>query len=165
MPQDLLDLCSQARQFLEPRWLQLHQSWGDSQPETISKYMCRYTSIFLKAILNEGACSSWRLVAGRPIAKEYEGTEKGCFGFRTSNGLFFDHCWVQSSDLIVDITADQFEGEAIIITSISDLRYSPNLEEADFNDAITRLSHRPEQWLREWNEQYNQSIMKSTNQA
>ncbi|AFY93584.1 hypothetical protein [Chamaesiphon minutus] len=152
MQSDLLNLCSQARQFLEPRWLLLHQSWGDPQPKTTSEYMCRYTSIFLKAILNVGNCPSWRLVAGRPIAREYEGTQKGCFGFRRSDGLFFDHCWVQSSNLIVDITADQFEDKAIIITPIGDSRYCPNLEEANFYDDITKLSHRPQKWLREWNE-------------
>jgi hypothetical protein len=160
MQPDLLSLCSQARQFLEPRWLLLHQSWEDPQPEVISKYMCRYTSIFLKAILNGGADASWRLVAGRPIAEKYEGTEKGCFGFRTSNGLFFDHCWLQSADLIVDITADQFEDEAIVITPIGDPRYYPNLEEANFHNALSKLSRHPEQWLREWNERYsNNDVM------
>jgi hypothetical protein len=154
MQPDLLSLCWQFRRFLEPRWCLLHQSWGDPQPETTSRYMCRYTSIFLKAVLNTDACPSWRLVAGRPIVKESEGTENGCFGFRTPSGLFFDHCWVQSSKLIVDITADQFGAEAIIITPVSDPRYSPNLEEVDFYVEIAELSRRPEQWLREWHERH-----------
>jgi hypothetical protein len=116
--------------------------------------MCRYTSIFLKAVLNSGACPSWRLVAGRPIVKEFEGTENGCFGFRTSSGLFFDHCWVQSTKLIIDITADQFGAEAVIITPVSDPRYFSNIEEIDFYGEITKLSRHPEQWLREWHEQH-----------
>jgi hypothetical protein len=150
MDRDLFDFCWQARNFLEPRWFSLHQLWGDSQPRALSKFMCRYTSIFLKAVLNIETQASWRLVAGRPILKEYEGTEKGFAGFCTSTGLYFDHCWVQLGDLIVDITADQFGAEAVIITSVGDPRYSSNLEESDFCRDIAKLSRRPEQWLQEW---------------
>jgi hypothetical protein len=108
----------------------------------------------MKAVLNASTRQSWRLVAGRPVIREHEGTEKGCFGFCTSSGLFFDHCWVQSVDLIVDITSDQFGYEKVIVTSVSDPRYHPNLEEADLCRAIAKLFHRPEKWLREWNEQH-----------
>ena len=114
---DLFNLCWKSRNFLEPRWLSLHQLWGEPHPEQLSKYMCRYTSIFLKEILNATTQQSWRLVAGRPILKEQEGTTQGSFGFCTSSGLFFDHCWVQSVDLIVDITADQFGAEVVILPS------------------------------------------------
>jgi hypothetical protein len=154
MQQNLLSLCWQSRRFLEPRWLLLHQLWGTPQPDIPSKYMCRYTSIFLKKVLNIGAYAPWRLVAGRPIVNEYEETQKGCFGFRTSSGLLSDHCWVQSTNLIVDITADQFGTEAVIITSVNDSRYSPNLEEVDFYKEIEKLSHHPEKWLREWHGQH-----------
>jgi hypothetical protein len=116
--------------------------------------MCRYTSIFLKTVLNANIYPSWRLVAGRPILKDYEGTEEGCFGFCTSAGLFFDHCWVQLGNLIIDITADQFGDKAVIITSVGDPRYSPNLEESDFCREITKLSRRPAEWLKDWNEQH-----------
>lgn len=154
MRQDLFELCWEARNFLEPRWFLLHQSWGDSEAAPLSKFMCRYTSIFLKAVLNVNICPSWRLVAGRPILKDNEGIDKGCFGFCTSERLFFDHCWVQLDDLIVDITADQFGNEeVVIITLVGDPRYSPNLEEADFCKDIAKLSHRPAKWLREWDDQ------------
>ena len=152
MHPDLFDLCWQYRRFLEPRWFLLHQSWGDTSTEKLSKYMCRYTSIFVKTVLNVDNQASWRLVAGRPVTKEKEGTNKGCFGFRTSSGIFFDHCWVQLDNLIVDITADQFGAEEVIITSASDCRYYPNLEEEDFSKDIAKLSHHPERWLQEWND-------------
>ncbi len=151
--QDLSKLCWETRKFLEPRWFSLHQLWGDSQVEPLSKFMCRYTSIFLKTVLNVNIHPSWRLVAGRPIFSDDEGTEKGCFGFCTSDGFFFDHCWVQSGDLIVDITADRFGKDEVVITLAGDPRYFPNLEEADFCGDIKKLSHRPEKWLREWDEQ------------
>jgi hypothetical protein len=122
----------------------------------LSKFMCRYTSIFLKAVLNIEICPSWRLVAGRPILKDHEGTKKGCVGFCTSNGIFFDHCWVQLDSLILDITADQFGAEAVIITSMGDPRYSPNLEEAYFCREIAKLSHHPEKWLQQWDEKREQ---------
>jgi hypothetical protein len=154
MYQELFELCWEARKFLEPRWFSLHQLWGDSQPETLSKFMCRYTSIFLKAVLSPNSQPSWRLVAGRPILKEYEGTAKGYFGFCTSTGLFFDHCWIQLGGLIVDITADQFGAEAVIITSVGDPRYFPNLEEADLCREIAKLTHRPAKWLQEWDDQH-----------
>jgi hypothetical protein len=149
MPPDILDLCWRSRNFLEPRWLSLHQSWGEPLVEKPSRYMCRYTSIFLKEVLNAATPESWRLVAGRPVRQEQEGTEAGGFGFCTSSGLFFDHCWVQSVDLIVDLTADQFGADAVIITPVKDCRYHPNLEEVDFYQDIAKLYHRPAKWLRE----------------
>jgi hypothetical protein len=151
---DILSLCWQSRKFLEPRWFSLHQVWGNSQPEKVSKYMCRYTSIFMKTILNLDTQQSWRLVAGRPKIKEYEGTDKGCFGFCTSSGLFFDHCWVQSVDLIVDITSDQFGEEKVLITPVGDRRYHKNLEEEDFHSEVLKLSHRSEKWVQEWNKEH-----------
>jgi hypothetical protein len=150
MNQEILSLCQEIRAFLEPRWLSLHKSWGELQPKTLSQQMCRYTSIFLKAVLESYSDRSWRLVAGRPLNREVEGTKDGCFGFCTSRGLFFDHCWVQSVDLIVDLTADQFEAEPIIATSISDSRYHPNLEEADLWRDIKKLSRRSGKWSQEW---------------
>lgn len=150
MNHDLLSLCQEARTFLEPRWLMLHKSWGEPQPKTPSEYMCRYTSIFLKTILATNCHQSWQLVAGRPLSREVDGTKDGLFGFCTPNGLCFDHCWVQSVDLIVDITADQFGAKAIIITSISDPRYHPNLAEVDLEGDLKKLAHRPKKWLQEW---------------
>ncbi len=116
--------------------------------------MCRYTAVFLKEVLNSSTEQSWQLVAGRPLTKENEGTKEGRFGFRTSNGLFFDHCWLQSIDLIVDLTADQFGDRQVIITSVDDPRYNANLQETDLARDIAKLSHHPETWLREWQEQH-----------
>jgi hypothetical protein len=149
--QELIKLCWQARAFLEPRWLTLHQSWGEAEPTIPSQYMCRYSSIFLQTILNAypNPNQSWQLVAGRPPSKELEGTPDGLFGFCTASGLFFDHCWVQSTDLIVDLTADQFGAETVIITSVDDPRYHPNLKATDFQRDIDKLSYRPQQWLQE----------------
>ncbi|WP_438552099.1 hypothetical protein [Chroococcidiopsis sp.] len=112
--------------------------------------MCRYTSIFLKAVLEDCTHKTWFLVAGRPTCKEYEGTSQSGFGFRTFDGLFFDHCWVQSVNIIADITADQFGDEKVILTSVDDFRYHPNLAEANLRPDITKLSRRPAKWLLEW---------------
>jgi hypothetical protein len=148
--QELIKLCWQARAFLEPRWLTLHQSWGEAQPTIPSQYMCRYSSIFIQKILNTYPNQSWQLVAGRPLSRALEGRPDGLFGFCTASGLFFDHCWVQSADLIVDLTADQFGAETVIITSVGDPRYHPNLDAVNFQRDIDKLSYRSQQWLQEW---------------
>ncbi len=154
---DLLILCITVRTFLEPKWIQAHDSWGD-RPEIPSTYMCRYTSIFLKHVLNSTS-QSWQLAAGRPLEREHDGTSKGQFGFRTPDGLFFDHCWLQTEDVIVDITADQFGAQKIIITTVGDSRYSQNLTESNLQEDISRLSRRPNEWLNQWqNEHYSTSI-------
>ena len=150
MSQELLSLCREARTFLEPRWSMLHKSWGELQPNAPSQYMCRYTSIFLKTMLEIYSHQSWQLVAGKPLSREVEGIQDGLFGFCTTNGLFFDHCWVQSVDLIVDLTADQFGAKAIVITSISDPRYHPNPEAVALRSEIDKLSHQSDKWLQEW---------------
>jgi hypothetical protein len=154
MTQEILSLCREIRGFLEPRWLRLHKLWGEHQPITPSQQMCRYTSIFLKEVLENFSDESWWLVAGRPLNREVEGTKDGYFGFCTSQGLFFDHCWVQSANLIVDLTADQFEAEPIIITSTSDSRYHPNLNEVDLWRDIEKLSRRSQKWSQDWLREY-----------
>ncbi|PSB55038.1 hypothetical protein C7B77_16320 [Chamaesiphon polymorphus CCALA 037] len=95
------------------------------------------------------------MAAGIPLEKEHDGTSKGQFGFRTPDGLFFDHCWLQTEDAIVDITADQFGAQKIIITTVGDSRYSQNLTERDLQKHIPRLSRRPNQWLSQWQNEYH----------
>lgn len=150
---DLLVICITVRTFLEPKWLQAHNSWGD-HPEMPSKHMCRYTSIFLKHVLNSTS-QSWQLVAGRPLERKHDGTRKGKFGFRTPDGLFFDHCWLQAEDVIVDLTADRFRAQKIIITTVGDSRSSQNLTESDLQEDISRLSRRPSQWLNQWQNEHH----------
>ena len=145
----LEDLGWEIRAFLEPKWMMLHEFWGEGKPEIASRYMCRYTSMFLKVVLEDCTRKTWYLAAGRPVSRECEGTGQG-YGFCTFNGLFFDHCWVQSVESIVDITADQFGAEKVIVTSMNDSRYHQNLDEASLRKGITKLSPRWERWLLEW---------------
>ena len=150
---ELFSLCAAVRVFLEPQWLQAHSAWGDI-PKVPSTYMCRYTSIFLKILLSSKN-QRCQLEAGRPPEKMLNGTQEGRFGFCTSYGAFFDHCWLRTENRIIDLTADQFGAQKIIITSVGDTRYSQNLEENDLRKDIIKLSRRPKHWLRKWYEEQN----------
>lgn len=136
------------RKYLEPRWKTSHQNWGP-EPKLLSKHMCRYTCIFIKALLPTSSFYPWTIVGGRP-EKEREGTPNGRFGMRAENGCWFDHCWIRNDKQIIDITADQFGYERIIIASADDDRYSANLNEVDISKDLTRLYARVEPWINEW---------------
>lgn len=145
---NLQETIYQFRKYLEPRWQNLHRIWGP-EPTVPSTYMCRYTCIFIKALLPSSGLSPWRIAGGRP-AEELNGTIIGRFGMRSENGLWFDHCWIQNDKQIIDITADQFGYEPVVMVSSEDDRYSANLNELALSNDLTRLYPRVEPWLQEW---------------
>lgn len=64
--------------------------------------------------------AEWR--SGTPRLSE-QGPELGAFGFNTG-GRWESHAWVSSRTLIIDITADQFGAEPVIVTAAADPLYS-----------------------------------------
>lgn len=116
----LFRLASAAKVFLQPAWVRWRQSRGKPIPAIASLHTCGRSSLFLRDALRlEGYSAEWvngipRFAAG--------GKEIGPFGF-FSGKRWESHAWVVSGDLILDITADQFGADPVIVTSISDARY------------------------------------------
>jgi hypothetical protein len=109
-----------ARRFIAPHWREWHGQGGFGQPEIAPANTCGRTSLFLVQVLRQEALpAQWRTGVPRPSEK---GLELGPFGFRVGD-RWQGHSWVQSGDWIVDITADQFGAEPVIVTPANDPRY------------------------------------------
>jgi len=84
--------------------------------------------LFLRdALRNEGYSAEWK--SGTPYAGGSGEPDTAC-GFY-SGARWEGHVWVISGKAIVDITADQFGCEPIVITTISDTRYVGSSDLAD----------------------------------
>ena len=121
-------IASVARLFIEPVWHQWHQSRGHTVPDPASRYTCGRTSLFLRdALRHEGHSAEW--MSGTPYAGDNGAPDAAC-GFY-SGARWEGHAWVISGKTIVDITADQFGYDPIVITTISDARYIGSRDLAD----------------------------------
>ncbi|MGO4683474.1 hypothetical protein [Hyphomicrobium sp. 2TAF46] len=111
-----------ARDFLEPVWLEWHRAWAPGVPDPAipSTHTCGRTSLFLQEILGlEGLHAEW--ASGVPRLAEM-GPEIGPYGF-FAGGRWEGHAWVECAGWIVDITADQFGADPVIVTPTTDSRY------------------------------------------
>jgi len=120
-------IASAARLFIEPVWHRWHQSGGRTVHPP-SRHICGRTSLFLRDVLrHEGHPAEW--MSGTPYAGKSGAPDAAC-GFY-SGAQWEGHAWVVSGNIIVDITADQFGWDPIVITSISDTRYVGSVDLAD----------------------------------
>ncbi len=146
---DLVTIATSARHFLEPCWLTAHQSWEDGIPTPLSCWMCRYSSLFLTHVLLEHKLPC-QIVAGRPQQSANGGSDAGIW----ANGIWNDHCWVhcwlEHQQFILDVTADQFGYDPVIVSDALDQRYQANLSEQDMAPALAKLSRRPLAWFAAW---------------
>jgi hypothetical protein len=149
---EITTFASTVRQFLEPQWLAAHEGWGDI-PHPLSRWMCRYTSIFLATLLRElHGEDAWKIVGGRP-PQTTTATDKAQVGILACDGTWNDHCWVEGFGFIVDLTADQFGHVPVIVTIAPDPRYRSNLTENDLEKDFQKLRHRPIRWLETWKQE------------
>lgn len=132
MLDEIQNIALTARQFIEPVWHHWHQSRCRTVPNPTSRYTCGRTSLFLRDVLrHEGHHAEW--MSGTPYARGSGAPDAAC-GFY-SGTRWEGHAWVISGDTIIDITADQFGGDPVLITSVSDTRYVGSMDLAD-PDAI-----------------------------
>lgn len=130
MPQLVL-----LRQALEGFW----QQWAQekNRPEAASgATMCRYTAVFVSDLLGWG----WRVKGGAP---HYDGEAGGYFDGVT----WHPHYWVSDGYCVVDLTADQFGGERITVTTVSDPRYQENYSPEELEEALSHVEDRVESWV------------------
>ena len=151
MKDELFTYCDRLRPFLELRWQEKHLTWQQDIPDILSSFMCRYTSIFLQQVLAMERNINTIIVGGRPI-RELHGTPYGKYGFIDRHHCWYDHCWLETKHLIIDLTADQFGDLPIIITPKRDRRYRANLDEYDprLKYALIELSRTSDRWLQMW---------------
>lgn len=108
MNADLLPIATKARSFLERVWPIWHKAMG-SKPAVISSGTCGRSSLFLQRVLKDdhGVASTW--VTGKFM----------------NAGNPERHSWLKVGGQIIDITADQFGLDPIIVVPANDERYIP----------------------------------------
>ena len=109
-------LAADVRAFLEPHWAAWHARAGSPEGRrTLSEGTCGRSSVFLVGVLREAGFKA-RAAFGSPV-------ECDC-GYRTERG-WKGHGWVvvDAPAAIVDVTADQFGDDAVIVTEPDDPRY------------------------------------------
>ncbi len=119
---------------MEPVW----DDWLAAEPwrrgATPSAGACGRTSLFVRDVLQlQGHDAHWANGTPRRSASE----EIGPYGF-LAGARWEAHAWVTCQGWIIDITADQFGAEPVIVAPTIDPRYAANdLDTAD-PDAIAR---------------------------
>lgn len=150
----LKDFVGDIRSFLEPIWVKAHEGWADEPvPTPPSKYMCRYSCLFLKQVLNDAGYGEWQVYLGRPPSQELHGTAQGQFGYQSADGKWYDHAWLIKGDTLIDITADQYGDMPVIVCNFVPEKYHANMSEADVSADFAKLKKRVDSWVAEWQKQ------------
>ena len=134
-------IASNARKFLETVWPdwqhERHQRYGCPMPAVMSYSTCASSSTFLQKVLDGfGVISEvrhgWFLVepSSSPLSSETR------------------HTWVVSGPWLIDITADQFGADEVIVTSRSDDRYRSDVDVALPEFRLLRIQSVLEIWDR-----------------
>ncbi len=131
---------------MEPMW----DAWLAAEPwrcgVTPSAGACGRTSLFVRDVLRrQGHESQW----SNGVPRRSETSPIGDLGF-LARGRWESHAWVTCQGWIVDITADQFGAEPVIVTPATDPRYAANnLDTADA-ESIARRQTAAESLMGAW---------------
>lgn len=151
---DLQNAACDVRAFLEPVWEWIRTSRTD---EPLSTGFCIQASMLLKHVLSRRMPNGrWDLAAGHPAygPEGYRGPDAyGPGGFMAQDGTWCDHHWVvgRAGSVIVDITADQFGDDPVIVTMVGDRRYCENISDATWRDRNAMMCCEwPKDWVPMW---------------
>ncbi len=124
MERRLFLIALQARSFLEPVWLDWHTSRGGDIPTPLSRSTCGRSGLFLKRVLQ----------AEYP-APGGGGPPQAYFGFHAGSD-WQSHAWVETGNWIIDLTADQFGDEPVIVATRPDPRYQKGVCDSAFPEFV-----------------------------
>lgn len=109
------------REFLSACWdwsHEVHYSTGfnrkEKKPEIHCTYMCRHTSVLLQELI----CSvdpGWKVAGGWMSDSAHPADPNQ------------PHCWLVRGSSLVDLTAEQFGWDSVVITTTDDPRYRSTL--------------------------------------
>jgi hypothetical protein len=124
----------QVRAFLEPVWLEWHTAGGNDVPSPLSRSTCGRSSLFLMRVLQSSFPPAWCL--------------RAWFGFHAGSD-WQSHAWVEASDWIIDLTADQFGDEPVIVVTRPDPRYQKGVCDSAYPEFVRAHRYTVERlWLR-----------------
>lgn len=129
--------------------------------------MCRFAVAFLQPLLKQASGEDWTIKGGmsdfhlddygwtkvgRPNSAW--GKEDGVGGMLTTAGVWKDHYWLSNGAVLVDITADQFGWDAVLISRADDERYLENWAKKSVIGHMDGVKLRSTNWRRDWLEQH-----------
>jgi hypothetical protein len=120
-------LAEGVRSFLEPRWMEWRVGRGHpplEEGKAASWDMCRFSTSFLHHVLErEMPEEDWIILGGSPDDDQDIDRNVGLPGgyHDRSTDQWHGHYWITDGayDLVVDVTADQFDGPAVLVVSES----------------------------------------------
>jgi hypothetical protein len=130
------------RTALEGYWAAWAEERGRPEAAT-GATMCRFTAAFLVLVLGW----PWRVAGGDEYADDDQG---GYFDGKEWHA----HYWVTDGHRILDLTANQFGGPPIVLTSVGDPRYVENYEREVLEDAMPHVAARAEQWASDFSKKH-----------
>ncbi|BCB21974.1 hypothetical protein [Bosea sp. ANAM02] len=158
--EELFAIATEVRSFLDPRWIEFQRQRGLVYASHPSTGMCRLSALFLLRVLEqELPAVGWQCLGGSPDAAD-EDVDPALGlpgGYRDSDGNWSGHYWVADGDfeLVVDITADQFGGEpVVVIEDVADGAYRENYVSAAVVERLKDVRDRVAGWLDEWASQH-----------
>lgn len=125
---------TEIRSFPESIWPLWHEQSGRALPIPLSRGTCGRSSLFLgKALDFEGFDAE--IAIGNPFDTDGQ-TRVSAYGF-FSGHRWESHTWVCCENMIVDITADQFDAAPVVVTDVDDPLYRANHSDAADPSSIT----------------------------
>lgn len=134
---DVHSAARDARALLEPLWARVRRGRPPAG-QTSSSGLCIPSAVLLRRLLAAAFPGSWRVAGGSPFVKDGTSFRPGeprpmDGGTIDKLGARRDHRWVVDdvSGVLVDVSADQFGHEGIIVSHSEDRRYReshPNLD-------------------------------------
>jgi len=167
---ELVSAANELSEFVEPLW----REWKEQNPslqggESLSFGMCRFTSAFAGPILNRQfglrlkpfagftnfhpADPGWDKRHGKP-ASTFKGQD-GVGGMLGTDGLWHEHYWLSDGITIVDLTAEQFGWEPVIVAAGEDPRYLANWKPSAVTSHMRDVTLRAKGWQELWLERRN----------
>lgn len=114
--------------------------------------MCRFSALTAVPLLKSRFPGTWRVVGGTPdrdIGSDAR-IPAGKGGLRAPDGSWHGHYWTlgrhRGVDLIVDLTADQFGHESVVVTEASDPRYCRSLRHWAVRQHLIDVAERAILW-------------------
>lgn len=134
-------IAASSRRFLETVWPDWQETrrrqYGGIIPAVMSDSTCGRSSTFLREVVHEAGLTAE--------------VRHGWFHFDGPEGTMgssAQHAWVVSRSWVLDITADQFGADEIIVTQCSDCRYRSGTDAALPEFQLRRAHHVSEIWGR-----------------
>jgi hypothetical protein len=131
------------RAALEGYWAAWAEEKGRPEAAT-GATLCRFTAAFLVRMLK----GRWRVKGGEAYLP---GDAAGFFDGKNWHG----HYWVTDGQRIVDLTANQFGADPIVITTANDPRYCENYSSRELIEVLQHVAVRARRWSTDFNAKHH----------